>query len=242
MNNQSAIHYLAQGWQLAFRPGLRRFVLIPLLLNLVLFGAGFWLLIHQLEQLSQRLLQWLPTWMDWLNWLLWPLALVTILLVFGFTFGLVANWIAAPFNGLLAEQVERQLTGQAPPDSSLWSLIKDVPRILRREWLKTKLLLPKLIGCLLLFLIPLVGQTVAPVLWFLLGSWMAAVQYCDYPFDNHKVPFQQMLQALRERRWTTLLFGALIMLLTSIPVINLLIMPVAVCAATAYWVDNFRTR
>lgn len=32
------------------------------------------------------------------------------------------------------------------------------------------------------------------------------------------------------------------MLLTSIPVINLLIMPVAVCAATAYWVDNFRTR
>jgi CysZ protein len=36
-------------------------------------------------------------------------------------------------------------------------------------------------------------------------------------------------------------FGALISLFTMIPVLNLVIMPVAVCGATAMWVDRYRS-
>lgn len=43
---------------------------------------------------------------------------------------------------------------------------------------------------LLLYFVPGIGQTVVPVVWFLFGAWMLAIQYCDYPFDNHKVGFQ----------------------------------------------------
>lgn len=62
---------------------------------------------------------------------------------------------------------------------------------------------------------------------------MLAIQYCDYPFDNHKVPFKTMRAALRTQKVANMQFGALTSLFTMIPVLNLFIMPVAVCGATA---------
>ncbi len=80
------------------------------------------------------------------------------------------------------------------------------------------------------------------VLWFLFSAWMLAIQYCDYPFDNHKVPFKEMRTALRTRKITNMQFGALTSLFTMIPLLNLFIMPVAVCGATAMWVDCYRDK
>lgn len=71
---------------------------------------------------------------------------------------------------------------------------------------------------------------------------MLAIQYCDYPFDNHKVPFKEMRTALRTRKITNMQFGALTSLFTMIPLLNLFIMPVAVCGATAMWVDCYRDK
>ena len=78
--------------------------------------------------------------------------------------------------------------------------------------------------------------------WFLFSAWMLAIQYCDYPFDNHKVPFKEMRTALRTRKITNMQFGALTSLFTMIPLLNLFIMPVAVCGATAMWVDCYRDK
>jgi CysZ protein len=128
-------------------------------------------------------------WLQWLNYLLWPMVVISILLVFGYFFSTIANWIAAPFSGLLAEQLEARLTGATPPDVGVFGIMKDVPRIMKREWQKFAWYLPRAIVLLILYFIP--GQTVAPVLWFLFSAWMLAIQYCDYP-DNHKVPFKTM--------------------------------------------------
>lgn len=145
-------------------------------------------------------------------------------------------------NGLLAEQLEARLTGATPPDTGIFGIMKDVPRIMKREWQKFAWYLPRAIVLLILYFIPGIGQTVAPVLWFLFSAWMLAIQYCDYPFDNHKVPFKEMRTALRTRKITNMQFGALTSLFTMIPVLNLFIMPVAVCGATAMWVDCYRAK
>lgn len=42
----SGIHYFAQGWQLISRPGIRRFVILPLLVNILLMGGGFLVVIQ----------------------------------------------------------------------------------------------------------------------------------------------------------------------------------------------------
>ena len=44
-----------------------------------------------------------------------------------------------------------------------------------------------------------------------------------------------MKNALGERRSQSLIFGALITLCTALPIVNLVIIPVAVCGATVMW-------
>lgn len=236
----SGAQYFFKGMSLALQPGTRRFVIFPLLVNILLFGSAFtWVLI----QLGDWIDSWmanLPQWLDWLSYLLWPLLAIATLVVFSYFFSTIANWIAAPFNGLLAEHLEAKLTGEPTPDTGLKDIFKDLPRIMHREWVKLKYYLPKALGLFILLWIPAIGQTVGPVLWFLFSAWMMSIQYADYPFDNHKVPFTTMRDALKVKRGKSLSFGSLVMLFTMTPLLNLIVMPIAVCGATAMWVDNYR--
>lgn len=239
---RSGVYYFSQGWKLIGLPGIRRYVFLPLLVNIILMGGAFWWLFTRLGSWLPSLMSHVPEWLQWLNYLLWPIVVISILLVFGYFFSTIANWIAAPFSGLLAEQLEARLTGATPPDVGVLGIMKDVPRIMKREWQKFAWYLPRAIVLLILYFIPGIGQTVAPVLWFLFSAWMLAIQYCDYPFDNHKVPFKTMREALRTRKVTNMQFGALTSLFTMIPVLNLVILPVAICGATAMWVDCYRDK
>lgn len=236
----NGIHYFAQGWKLIRLPGIRRFVIVPLLVNFLLMGGAFIWLFWQLGQWLPALMAKVPDWLQWLSYLLWPLTVISIVLVFSYFFSTLANWIAAPFCGLLAEQLEARLTGKTLPDSGWSALIRDLPRIMKREWQKLAYYLPRALILLILYFVPGFGQTVAPVLWFLFSAWMLSIQYCDYPFDNHKVSFGQMRAALRRNKTDNMQFGALVSLFTMIPILNLAIMPVAVCGATAMWVDRYR--
>ena len=235
----SGPHYLIKGLSLILERDLRLFVLIPLAVNLLLFGGAFYWLYLQLDTLFAWFNGFIPSYLQWLRFVLWPLAIVVVLVVFSLLFTSVANLIAAPFNGLLAERVELKLTGAPLPDEGWWALMKDTPRMLGREIHKMLYYLPRALGCLLLFLIPVVGQTLAPVLWFVFSAWMMAIQYCDYPFDNHKIEFAVMRRALAQKRQLNLSFGASVALCSSLPLLNLLIIPVAICGATALWVDHY---
>ncbi|OIN10422.1 sulfate transporter CysZ [Oceanisphaera psychrotolerans] len=235
----SGPQYLLRGWSLIWERDLRFFVLIPLAVNLLLFGGAFYWFYLQLEQLFSWFEGTIPDYLQWLSYLLWPLAIVTIAVVFSLIFTSFANLLAAPFNGLLAERVELKLTGKKLPDSGWSALVRDTPRMLGREVRKMTYYLPRAIGCLLLFLLPAFGQTLAPLIWFAFSAWMMAIQYCDYPFDNHKVDFDLMRRSLAEKRRLTWGFGASVTLCSGLPFINLLIMPVAICGATALWVDHY---
>jgi len=236
----SGAGYFMKGLELIAHPRLRGFVIIPLLVNILLFSGAFYWLFLQLDKWFEWINSYLPDYLHWLNYLLWPLALISVLVVFSFLFSTVANWIAAPFNGLLAEKTELLLTGQPLDTGGMLDLLKDLPRIFGREWKKLLYYLPRAVGLLLLFLIPVIGNLGAPLIWFLFSAWMISIQYCDYPFDNHKVAFIEMKNELRGHRGTALSFGSLVTLVTAIPVLNLLVMPVAVCGATAMWVDLYR--
>lgn len=65
--------YAVTGLRWLPKAGLRSVVLIPLLINILLFGGGIWWSTGQFERLDQTVQGWLPTWLAWLHWLLWPL-------------------------------------------------------------------------------------------------------------------------------------------------------------------------
>ncbi len=229
--------YFIKGFELIRSKGIRRFVFIPLFINIVLFSTAFYFMFLQLEHYMVIVMQWLPTWLEWLSVVLWPMAVLTVLILFSFLFSTLANWLAAPFNGLLSEKIEAILTNELPPKGRLGDIAKDIPRTLSREWIKFRYYFPKAIAFFLLMLfIPVIGQ----VIWFLFIAWMMAVQYKDYPFDNHKIPFDTMKQALKQHQGLSYSFGITVAFFSMIPIVNLIVMPVAICGATALWVDNYK--
>jgi CysZ protein len=234
------VGYLREGLGLMRRPGLRRYVAVPLLVSIVLFTVAILAGIHWLEILLGWLLGWLPGWLDWLQYLLWPLfALTGVLLVF-YTFSLLTNLVAAPFNGLLAEAVERHLEGRSMDDAGGWkALLADIVPSLLSELRKLLYIALRAFPLGLLFLIPPVNLA-APFLWALFSAWMLVIEYLDYPMGNHQLHFAEQRKRLRGRRLLGLGFGGASMLMTMIPVVNFLAMPASVAGATAMWVREFK--
>ncbi|MGH8355189.1 MAG: sulfate transporter CysZ [Pseudomonas sp.] len=232
----SGPQYLGAGLKLMLRPGLRLFVLLPLTINLILFSVLIGFAVQQFGAWVDAFMPSLPDWLSFLEYILWPLFVLLVLLMLFFGFSLLANVIAAPFNGFLAEKVEVVLRGEDDFPPFRWAeLIAMIPRTLGRELRKLAYFLPRMIGLLILSFIPVVNLVAAP-LWILFGVWMMAVQYIDYPADNHKLGWNEMLAWLRAKRWQSLGFGGSVYLALLIPFVNILVMPAAVAGATLFWV------
>jgi len=232
----SGPQYLREGLKLVLSPNLRLFVLLPLAINLLLFGGMIYFAGHQFGLWLDALMPTLPDWLSFLSYILWPLFVALLVLMVFFTFTLVANIIAAPFNGFLAEKVEVVVRGQDNFPAFSWGeLVAMVPRTFGREMRKLGYFLPRAIALFILSFIPVVNVIAAP-LWLMFGVWMMAIQYIDYPADNNKMSWQDMLAWLRSKRWQSLGFGGITYLALMIPGVNVLMMPAAVAGATLFWV------
>jgi len=232
--------FLREGLHLMHQPGLRRYVAMPLLISTLVFSAAIWFGIHWTGNLVGWLLGHLPGWLDWLRYLLWPLFALTGLLVVFYSFSIITNLIAAPFNGLLAEAIERHLTGQPVDEGGGWqALLKDIVPSLLSELRKLLYFALRAIPLAILFLVPGINL-VAPFIWGLFSAWMLAIEYADYPMGNHRLHFAAQRKQLRHRRGLAFGFGAGSLLMTMIPVVNFLAMPASVAGATALWVHEYR--
>jgi len=227
--------FMLDGLALLSRPGLKRYVVIPFLINLGVFGAAVWYGIARFGDAVTWMERQLPSWLHWLDWLLWPLFVLALLMIVFYSFTLVANIMASPFNGLLAEKAEALLTGRALDEPIDYpKLIRELPVTVLDEIKKVLYAILWSIPFLILaFVVPVVG----PLIWFLFTGWMLAVQYSDFPMGNHGLLFRDQRACLRERPLTSLGFGAAAASLTLIPVLNFIAMPAAVAGATRMWVD-----
>jgi CysZ protein len=238
-NSHSGVHYLLEGLRLVRQPGLRRYVIIPLLVSIIFFSVAIYGLTHWLEVLMKLLLGYLPAWLDWLQYLLWPVFAIAGVLIIFYSFSIITNLIAAPFNGMLAEAVEKHLTGQ-PVETGGWqALIKDIVPSILSELRKLLYFLLRAVPLGILFLIPGVNVA-APFIWGLFSAWMLVIEYVDYPMANHLLHFSTQRKVLRKRRVLAYGFGGSSLLMTMIPIVNFFAMPVCVAGATAMWVGELR--
>ena len=234
----NAIDALQQGVRMVLSPGLRRYVAVPVAISAVLYLVLLGFLYAYLPGWSEAITGHFPSWLRWLSWLIWLLVMLTSLVITYFTFTLVVAFLASPFYGLLAEQVERQLGGAGSQDDRGWQqLITDS---LAREWQKLKFILPRMALLFVVGFIPGV-QPIMPIAWLLLSAWCLAIQYLDYVMDNHQVSFAHMRKLLWAHKGQTALFGLILTPLIIIPVVNLIVMPAAVAAGVILWQHHYRT-
>ena len=72
--------YFREALPLLLRPGLRLFVILPLLVNLLVFGGLIVFALQLFNDTLAHLMGSVPDWLSWLVWLLWPLFGVLMLL------------------------------------------------------------------------------------------------------------------------------------------------------------------
>jgi CysZ protein len=228
--------YFFTGLSLLNKPGVRRFVIIPLLINILIFAGLIWLLADQFGGLIDWMTPTLPDWLLWLTWLLWLVFGLMAFIVLFFGFSILANLVGAPFNSYLAAAVEKHLTGQPLADSgkSLW---QDVVEAILGELKKILYYLMWAIPLLIIGFIPGINL-LSPLLWALFGAWMLSLEYMDYPLGNYGLTFPTIRRKISEQRMLSLGFGGAVMLATLIPLFNFLVMPVAVAGATALRVEQ----
>jgi CysZ protein len=227
--------YLTRGARLLIHPSLRPFVLIPLVINILIFGALIGISVSYMSDLMDAMLSRIPGWLAFIKWILWPLIAITVSLITGYLFTTVALVIASPFNALLAEKAEELITGRRVGSlEGAGAALLAVPRGVLREIRKLFYYLPMALFVLLISFIPGVGA----VAWLLLGAWMMSIQFVDYPMDNHQLSFARVKAAVRSRRLSSMGFGGMVALCTGIPLVNFFVVPAAVVGATLLWCEE----
>lgn len=228
--------FLLSGFKLILKPGVRLYVIIPLLINTLLFATVIVYGANALNDLIDNLIaHW--QWLEWLTWLLWPIFVIVALTIVFFCFSIIANLIGAPFNGFLAEAVEQTLTGEPIKNTNNIPVLQVIKVSIKSEFQKFLYFLIRALPLLILFIIPMVNVA-APLIWFLFSSWMLAIEYADYPMGNHDILFQEQRKKLAANKQLAFGFGAGAMVLTLIPIVNFLVMPVAVAGATRMYVEH----
>lgn len=239
----SGARYFFRGLRLLLHPQLRWFVLIPLVINCLLFAVLTTLLVQHFDLLTRwdlplpEILQFLEKTLKWVAWLL---IVVVVLIGYGYSFNIITNILAAPFYGLLSQRTEEMLTGIPCPDEPPLQM---VPRTLFRELRKLLYFVTR--GIFILLVIVLLGLTfilnfLAPLLGLLWSAWCMSIQYVDYAADNHRTEFGSLRKLLRKRRYSCIGFGGTVMGCSMVPVLNIFTMPAAVIGGTLFWVNEVK--
>jgi len=221
---------------LVCQPSLWRYVAIPVALNLLvgivlyvtLLLAGF----HLLDTVVE-------SWPLWMAWLLRGLLSIVLFVTLAYAlvrFGVV---LGAPFYNRLSELLEERMCGTAPasPPMTLAGIARDLGRAISFELKKLLLALTIGLFLLLLHLIPGVGSVLALLGGLSLGATLSCLDFFDPPLERRKLSFWAKLNFIRRHFPASVGFGLVCLGLVSLPLLNLLTVPVCIAAGTIFFCE-----
>ncbi|MFF0491978.1 EI24 domain-containing protein [Nocardia sp. NPDC004068] len=210
------------------------FGLLPGLITLVLYLAALIALIRYGYDIATAVTGFADHWSgaEPLRVLVTALLIALALLLAVLSFTAVTLLIGQPFYEALSERVDRAAApnGRAPQSNrplwqELWISARDSLRILLRATLWTLLLFA-------LGFLPLLGQTVIPVLAIFVTGFFLTEQLTAMALQRRSIELRERLKLLRSRRMLVWGFGAPLAAVFLIPLIAVFLMPGAVAGAT----------
>ncbi|MER7893645.1 EI24 domain-containing protein [Micromonospora sp. NPDC094482] len=215
-------------------PGLMLLGVVPALISGALFLGALAALVWFVDDLAALVTPFADDWSTTGRSLVRVIAGLAFLGLGGLlgvlTFTAVTLVIGDPFYEKISERVEERHGGtpgavDVPFFSSLRRSMADSVRLVA---------LTALVGIPLFVagFIPVVGQTVVPVIGAAVGGWFLAVELVGAPFYRRGMRLPQRRALLKADRPTALGFGVAVFLCFLIPLGAVLIMPAAVAGAT----------
>jgi len=221
-----AMGCLLQGLKLLAKAELRKYLIIPIVINFILYSIALALGYFYISDLVN---EFIPSWLSWLEWFIWPLFFASFSVIGLFTFTILANLIASPFYSQLSIKTLELISGE------LNDIVEQkTTQVILAEITRMGYLVSRMLPLLILFVIPGINL-MAPFLWALFGAWGMGLEYMAYPLENKGLLFAQQKEQAKARRLGVLSFGGLTVLGLSIPIFNLIVAPAAGIGATIYF-------
>lgn len=227
--------YLLAGQRWVLRHGRwLGFGLLPGLVSLVLYAGALIGLGYGADDLTAWATpfadDWSSPWIGLFRGFLTALVFCLGLFLAVITFTAVTLLVGQPFYESLSEQVDRTEGGEVPESGltllqELWISARDSLRILGRVLL---------FGILLFALgfVPVIGQTVVPVLGFCVSGFFLAQELTSVALMRRRVQLTEQLALLRGRRMLAIGFGVPLVVSFLVPLVAVFLMPGAVAGAT----------
>ena len=221
-------------------PRLRRYVVTPILVNLVVAVVLYATLVAAGLRAVDRLVPDATGGAEGLAALLQLLLILSLFFGIGYLlvrFGVV---LGSPWYARLSEEVERIRTGTVPPATpfTLPGAARDLRRALSYEVRKLALVLVAGGALLVIQVIPGLGQLTGAAAGFTVGSLIACLDFFDGPLERARLSFGQKLGFIRRTAPASIGFGLTCAALLAVPVLNLLAIPVCMAAGTLFVVDR----
>ncbi|CAM5486891.1 EI24 domain-containing protein [Streptomyces avidinii] len=218
--------------------------LLPGLITLVLYAAALValaLLGHRSRDgwAAPITNDWSSPWLGLFRGFLTALLIALALLLSVLTFTAVTLLIGQPFYESLSEKVDIAESGHAPESGlplwrELWISARDSLRIVVRALLWGVLLFA-------LGFIPVIGQTVIPVIGFCVTGFFLVEELAAVALQRRGVELRERLALLRSRKQLAWGFGTPLAVAFLVPFVAVLLMPGAVAGATLMARDLLRT-
>jgi CysZ protein len=229
---------------IARAPQTWRLILIPIAINCIVGLLLYSSLLYGGLRAIDGLVANLPEWLQGLGALLGVLLGVLLFVAIAFLLVRFGVLLGSPFYGQLSQQVEQELTGAAPADTPLTvaGVAHDLWRALQFELKKIALVLACAPLLLVIGLIPAVGATIAAAGSIALGVVISCLDFTDGPLERRRLRFRRKLGAIRAGMPASAAFGLVALGLISIPLINLLSIPLCVVAGTILYCEEIAPR
>lgn len=231
---------------LSRRPDLWPYVLLPVVITLLAIAGAAW----GVWAWSATLLGWVVPWPTgggglWLVWMrgLWRLlAILFAVGLFAVLFvsaQLLGTVLSGPFHDRLSANIEDEL-GSAPADQATdWgTVVGDIAIGIAHSVLAFVLYAMVMTALFVINIVPVLGELLYVILGTLGTSLLLARELFDYPLSRRRMGFVDKLRFVAERRWLALGIGLATTLMLAVPLLNLLMMSVAVAGATILYAEE----
>lgn len=235
-------------------PRLWNYLIMPILVNIVI-GIILYvgLLIPSLratDTLEMGLSNWLetiltnlPTWLGFLRFIANGIDFLLDLLLIGLLFFLTGfllvqfgTLLGAPWYGQLSEQLEELRTGKVKIVEV--GIVRDIGRAILFELKKLVLVVGVGLPLLVLNFLPGIGTVIATVGGFILTATVIGLDFLDGPSERRRFSFRKKLGIVFGSFPASAGFSIVCMALVSLPLLNLVTIPLCVASGTLFWCDR----